>query len=69
MIARDTALQGAEALWSAMVELAEAGNDLTVASQAEGIAQDAMQIANYASDLSVLARAAAILAMHGRQLP
>lgn len=62
MIAPETARAATEVLWQAMVELAEAGNDRVVQTQASGDASDAAAIATIAADLATLTHAAAILA-------
>lgn len=49
-------------VWATMVVLAEAGNDMVVNEQRLAPARVARQIAEIASDLSVLSRAAEVLA-------
>jgi hypothetical protein len=49
-------------VWETMVVLAEAGNDMVVDEQRLAPARGARQIAEIASDLSVLSRAAEVLA-------
>lgn len=51
-----------EAIWQVMVELAEAGNDEVVSTQVVASKYAATNIAGIASDLAVLAQAAAVLA-------
>ena len=57
-MARETAQAATEALWAAMVELAEAGNDRTVAGQAGASSAEARQIATLATELAAIAKAA-----------
>lgn len=52
------------ALWVALVELAEAGNDLVVASQAKANAKDAERVGVIATEIAMLASAAAIAARY-----
>ncbi|MES1158836.1 MAG: hypothetical protein ABUL42_02970 [Terricaulis silvestris] len=49
-------------VWETMVVLAETGNDMVVDEQRLAPARGARQIAEIASDLSVLSRAAEVLA-------
>ena len=49
-------------VWEAMIALAEAGNDLVVLDHRHAEGEAARQIANIASDLSTLSRAAEVLA-------
>lgn len=49
-------------VWQTMVVLAEAGNEMVVDKQRPAPARGARQIAEIASDLSVLSRAAEVLA-------
>jgi hypothetical protein len=64
MMARETAQAATEALWAAMVELAEAGNDRTVAAQAGASSAEARRIAALATDLAAIARAAEVIASY-----
>jgi len=57
-----TAHAAAEAIWAVMVEVAEAGNDLVVASQTSMSKSHACKIAALAETLAGLARSAALLA-------
>lgn len=52
------------ALWLALVELAEAGNDRVIAGQAKANAKDAERIGVIATEIAVLASAAAIAARY-----
>lgn len=51
-----------EAIWVCMVELAEEGNDLVVASQLAADPESAKRIASRAADMNALAGAAIVLA-------
>lgn len=64
MIAPETARSACEALWLAMVELAERANDKVVAKQRNADVTTANSIAAVASDLAALAAAAGVLARH-----
>lgn len=61
MIAPATAQSASEALWLAIVELAETANDQVIRQQRDGAAAAARNIAAGASDLAALAAAAAVL--------
>jgi hypothetical protein len=63
-MAPDTARAGVQSLWAAMVELAEAGNDIVVQTQRGAQAEQAQIIASIAADLAALAMAAATMARH-----
>ena len=69
ILASETARALEEALWSAIVELAEAGNDLAVAAQAAPQTQAAAQLCGTADDLASLTRAAGIAARHRARSP
>ena len=58
----DEAAAALTAVWNAMVVLAEAGNDQVVGQQRKAKARAAARIAQIASDLSALSRAAEVLA-------
>lgn len=64
MIAPETARSACEALWLAMVELAETANQEVVSEQRSAHAMEAANIAAMASDLAALAAAAGVLARH-----
>ena len=66
MMARETARAATEALWAAMVELVEAGNDRTVAGQAGASSAEARRIAALATELGAIARAAEIVASYAQ---
>ena len=67
MMARQTAQAAAEALWAAMVELAEAGNNRTVAAQAGASPVEAKRVAVLATELAAIARAAEIVAHYAQK--
>ena len=62
MIARKVAKRALGAVWQAMVDLAEGGNDLVVNAQRHASAADAGAIAERAIALVALAQTAAMLA-------
>jgi hypothetical protein len=62
----DEATAALASVWETMVVLAEAGNDMVVDEQRHARASGARAIAEIASDLSVLSRAAEVLAKHKR---
>lgn len=64
MIAPETARSACEAVWLAMVELAETANHEVVSEQRSAHATATTNIAAVASDLAALAVAAAVLARH-----
>ena len=64
MISPDTARNACDAVWLAMVELAETANDEVVAEQQSAHAAAATNIAAVAGDLAALAAAASVLARH-----
>lgn len=63
-MAPETASAGVEAVWAALVELAETGNDLGVNAQAKPTEHRAKRLGQIAADLAALAQAAAVLARH-----
>jgi hypothetical protein len=67
VIAADTAQAASEALWCAMVELAETANDEVVAQQRNADAAAVDNIAVAARDLATLANAASVLARFSGQ--
>lgn len=62
MVRSGTAQTALDAVWARMVELAEAGHDLVVLTQASADAAKAKHIALMASDVATLAKAAEVLA-------
>jgi hypothetical protein len=62
MIDRNTAHTACEAVWAAMVELAEAGNDLVISTQAQPSEEAAVKLVGLAEASGALASAAAHLA-------
>ncbi|MDX2276949.1 MAG: hypothetical protein NW206_15980 [Hyphomonadaceae bacterium] len=58
-----------EAIWQVMVELAEAGNDEVVNTQAATSKDGAARIGVIAGDLAALAEAAAVLARRTEAAP
>lgn len=64
MIAAPHATALTEALWAALVELAETANDLAVQSQARPSAKMAQRLGKLADEMCVLARAADIAARY-----
>lgn len=69
MIARKTARRALGAVWEAMVDLAEGGNDQIVNTQRNAAMRDAEAIAERASALAALAQAAAFLARTLQEAP
>jgi hypothetical protein len=65
----DTARALEEALWATIVELAEASNDLAVATQASPTAQATAALGQTAADIVHLARAAEVASRHRASAP
>jgi hypothetical protein len=64
-----TAQAALEALWLAMVELAEISNDRVVASHQRPSLKHARELVRACDDLAALAHAAAVLARHAGAAP